>query len=264
MKERIQKVLASAGIASRRAVEEMVLQGRIEVNGKVVNELPVMIDPQKDKVKIDGEGIRLKEIQSGVRYYILMNKPAGVISTNVAQGEQTRVIDLLPRDFPARVYPVGRLDSETKGLILLTNDGELTNRLTHPRFGVNKVYRATVDGNVPESAARELEKGVWLADKRGKAFKTGACKIHIARRIGQKSILEISLREGRNVQIRRMLAKLGHKVREVVRVKYGPIELKSLAPGQIRPLTPREVNELRKSSAPRNDGENSKYPNPKS
>src|SRR3954471_5663394 len=157
MKERIQKVLSAAGVDSRRNVEEMVLEGRIAVNGRIVRELPVLIDPEKDEVEVDGDRIRLRDRSAGKRWYLLMNKPKGVYSTNVAQGEQTRAIDLLPPDLPARVYPVGRLDAESKGLLLLTNDGELTQRLTHPRYGVPKTYRVVVDGYVASEAKKELE-----------------------------------------------------------------------------------------------------------
>lgn len=247
VKERIQKILANAGVASRRNVEEMVLQGRIAVNGRVVTGLPVLIDPEKDKIEVDGDPLRIKLREAGKRIYILMNKPRGVYSTNVAQGEQTRAIDLLPPDLPGRVYPVGRLDAESRGLLLLTNDGDLTNRLTHPRYGVAKTYRAVVDGFVKAEDLQPLEKGVWLADpKSGKGFKTGRSHFRIVSRARNKSVLEITLREGRNRQVRRMLANVGHKVRELVRVKFGPLTLRGLEPGQSRSLTPREVKELRR------------------
>ncbi|HEY7090712.1 MAG TPA: pseudouridine synthase [Tepidisphaeraceae bacterium] len=245
MKERIQKLLAAAGVASRRSIEEMVLQGRIAVNGRVVTSLPVMVDPQRDKVTVDDEPIRLAKRVSAERIYLLMNKPKGVYTTNVAQGEQTRVIDLLPPGFPYRVYPVGRLDSEAKGLLLLTNDGELTNRLTHPRFGVPKTYRVVVDGFITPQQTQELEKGVWLADPKRGGFKTGRSRIKIVKRGRDSSILEITVRENRNPQVRRMLARVGHKVRELTRIKMGPLELHGLAPGEFRALTQRELRALR-------------------
>ena len=246
MKERIQKVLANAGIASRRAIEEMIGQGRIAVNGKVAYALPVLIDPTRDKVTVDDEKIDLKEKRDERRVYVLMNKPKGVYTTNVAQGEQMRAIDLLPPDFP-RVYPVGRLDSESRGLLLLTNDGELTNRLTHPRFGVAKTYRAVVDGYVNEPVLHELKNGIWLADPhKGKGFKTGRSHIKISHRSRHQTILEISMREGRNGMIRRMLARVGHKVRDLMRVKMGSLTLHKLAPGEFRLLTSREVRDLKK------------------
>jgi 23S rRNA pseudouridine2605 synthase len=246
VKERIQKLLASAGVDSRRNVEQMVLEGRVAVNGRIVRELPVMVDPASDEIEVDGERVRLRDRVSGKRHYIVMNKPKGVYSTNVSQGEQVRAIDLLGRGFPARVYPVGRLDADSKGLLLLTNDGDLTNRLTHPRYGVAKTYRAVVDGYVEPGDLEELEKGIWLADKQGKGFKTGRSHIRIVKRMREKSILEITIREGRNRQVRRMLAGVGHKVKDLTRIKMGPLTLEGLAPGQFRELTPREVKELQR------------------
>lgn len=254
VKERIQKILANAGVDSRRKVEEMILQGRISVNGRIVKALPVLIDPEKDKVEVDDEPIRLKTKsafnKSGARetgrLYIVMNKPKGVYSTNVAQGEQTRAIDLLPADFPARVYPVGRLDAESKGLLLLTNDGDLTNQLTHPKYGVPKTYRAVVDGFITPQATEELSRGVWLGDRRtGEGFKTGKTYVKIVKRSRDRSIIDITIREGRNRQVRRMLAQLGHKVRDLTRIKLGPLELGGLNPGDFRTLTPRELRELK-------------------
>lgn len=267
MKERIQKVLGNAGVASRRKVEELVLQGRVCVNGKALRELPILIDPEVDKITVDDEPIRLGARRrsgpsrtsgrsrsggtahgpvAGDRLYYLLNKPRGVHTTNVAQGVQTLAIDLLPPDLPGRLYPVGRLDAESKGLLLLTNDGELTYRLTHPRYGVPRTYRATVDGAVSPPELQELERGVWLSDPHGgKGFKTARCQIEIVKRLPERSILDITLREGRNAQIRRMLAKLGHKVRDITRIRLGPLTLEGLKPGQSRPLTPREIRALR-------------------
>jgi 23S rRNA pseudouridine2605 synthase len=253
VKERIQKVLGNAGVASRRSIEEMVRDGRIAVNGKVVKRLPVIVDPDEDRIEVDGERVRVaapggKRGKGGAsqRLYLLMNKPKGVYSTNVAQGEQVRAIDLLPPNLPARVYPVGRLDAESRGLLLLTNDGDLTHQLTHPRYGVPKTYRATVDGHIRPQAIQELEKGVWLADpKGGKGFKTGRSHIRIVRQGRDRSILEITLREGQNAQVRRILARLGHKVRDLMRIRMGPLNLHGLAPGHVRSLTPREVRELK-------------------
>jgi 23S rRNA pseudouridine2605 synthase len=189
VKERIQKVLANAGVASRRAIEEMVRQGRVSVNGKVMTELPILVNPETDEIEVDDERIRVAGRQASQRIYILMNKPRGVYSTNVAQGAQTRAIDLLPPDFRARVYPVGRLDAQSKGLLLLTNDGELTNRLTHPRFGISKTYRAVIDGSITPRTVQELEKGIWLADKSGRGFKAGRSHIKIVRHLRDRRVL---------------------------------------------------------------------------
>ena len=247
MKERIQKILANAGVDSRRKIEEMVRQGRINVNGKTVWDLPILIDPATDKVVVDGQPIRLKAPSAQRHHYFILNKPSGVYSTNVAQGAQVRAIDLLPKMLRARLYPVGRLEAESKGLLLLTNDGELTHKLTHARFGVPKAYRAVVEGLPNERMLAQLEGGVWLADKSGKGFKTPRCKIRITHRSPRQSVLEISLREGRNLQLRRMLAKIGHKVREITRTRFGPLTLDGVAPGKFRPLTPKEIRILQKS-----------------
>src|SRR5207302_4885124 len=225
--------------------------GRVAVNGRVMTGLPILIDPQKDQVTVDDEPVRFRGGRGGPRVYLLMNKPRGVYSTNVAQGAQTRAIDMLPRDLHARVYPVGQLDADAKGLLLLTNDGDLTNRLTHPRYGVPKTYRAVVDAYVSPRIVQDSEQGIWLADTTGKGFKTGRSHIKVAKRSRDKSVLEITIREGRNRQIRRMLARLGHKVRDLTRVRMGPLTLHNLAPGQFRALTPREVRELHEAGQPR-------------
>jgi 23S rRNA pseudouridine2605 synthase len=245
VKERIQKVLANAGVASRRNVEEMVRQGRIAVNGKVRTGLPILIDPETDRVTVDDENVRLASGHTLKRFYFLLNKPKGVLATNVAQGAQIRAIDLLPK-LPGRIYPVGRLDAQTAGLLLLTNDGELTNQLTHPRYGVAKTYRAVVDGQIHPDKLAELEKGIWLSDERsGKGFKTGTSRIRQVKSARDKSVLEIQIKEGRDFPVRRMLASIGHKVRELTRIKIGPLTLDKLNQGQFRELTRREVNSLR-------------------
>ncbi|MGH7178040.1 MAG: pseudouridine synthase [Tepidisphaeraceae bacterium] len=250
MKERIQKVLAAAGVASRRHVEEMIREGRVAVNGQVLIELPILINPAVDRVSVDDEPVRLHDRpqRGGGLVYIIMNKPRGVYCTNEAQGEQTRAIDLLPPGFRRRVYPVGRLDSESEGLILLTNDGALTNRLTHPRFGVAKTYRAVVDGHVHGGTLSRLKEGIWLADPhKGVGFKSGRSHIKIVKRTKHRSTLDITTREGRNREVRRVLAKVGHKVRELTRVRFGPLSLGNLKPGQSRLLLPRELHALRDS-----------------
>jgi 23S rRNA pseudouridine2605 synthase len=249
VKQRIQKVLAAAGVASRRAIEQLVLEGRVAVNDEIVTTLPVLIDPASDRVEVDGQRVRLAErARDQQHYYVLMNKPKGVYCTNVAQGDQVRAIDLLPRDFPVRVYPVGRLDSEGQGLLLLTNDGDLTNRLTHPRFGLPKTYRAVVDGRVNQQTADELSAGVWLTDPERGAYKTGRSVIRVVKRLLKRSVLEISLSEGRDNQVRRMLAKVGHKVRQLTRVRFGPLTLHGLGDGQMRMLTSKEVRQLREAT----------------
>ncbi len=248
MRERIQKVLANAGVDSRRNIEQMILQGRITVNDRVANRLPVMVDPAVDKIVVDGQPVKLRDTKLARRVYILMNKPKGVFCTNVAQGVQKRAIDLLPDGFPFRVYPVGRLDAESRGLLLLTNDGDLTNQLTHPRYGIAKTYIAEVEGYIQQEAVDRLNKGIWLADKEGRGFKTLPSRVKILNRGWQASTLEITIREGRNRQVRRMLADLGHKVTRLTRVRMGRLTLQGVGPGKWRFLSPQEVKDLQREA----------------
>lgn len=258
MKVRIQKLLAAVGFDSRRHVEEMVLAGRVAVNGKKVRTLPVMVNEEADTIEVDDtevyapRKIKRNEAEApDALVYIVVNKPEKVYSTNVAQGEQTRVIDLLPPHFRTRVYPVGRLDAESRGLILLTNDGDLTNKLTHPRYGISKIYRAAVDGSIEGTTIQQLIHGVWLADPgQGAGFKAKAAKVEIVKRMREQSIIDITLEEGRNRQVRRMLAKLGHKVRTLTRIRFGPLDLNKLGlrPGESRLLMPREVTALKRAA----------------
>lgn len=253
-------MLAAAGVDSRRHVEEMVLQGRVAVNGVTRTRLPLLVDPEADEVTVDGERVKLagvlgREDSAGrVRkparlFYLMLNKPRGVVTTNVAQGEQTRAIDLLPPNFPGRVYPVGRLDAESRGLLLLTNDGELTNLLTHPRFGVPKTYRATVDAYILPEHMTMLEKGLYLIDREsGKAHRTGRAVLKIQSRTRARTVLDLTIKEGRNRQIRRMLARLGYKVRDLNRIRFGPLTLEGVPSGAVRPLTPAEVKALRSAT----------------
>jgi 23S rRNA pseudouridine2605 synthase len=246
VKQRIQKVLANAGVASRRSIEQMIRDGRIAVNGRIHTELPILIDPAIDKIVVDGDPVRFADESMGPRIYILLHKPKGVYSTNVAQGEQTRAIDLLPPKLPGRVYPVGRLDAQTKGLLLMTNDGDLTNRLTHPRFGVAKTYRAVIAGEIEPRAIAILSKGIWLSDQHsGVGFKTGKSHLKVVSRSRDLSIVEITIREGRDRPIRRMFARIGYKVRDLTRIRMGPLTLDGLSPGQFRNLTAKEIAQLR-------------------
>lgn len=260
MKHRIQKVLAAAGVDSRRHIEEMILQGRVAVNGKTMTRLPILVNPEADTVMVDGEKVDVRGVmghedekgrthKAAKLFYLLLNKPRGVYSTMVAQGAQTRAVDLLPPKFPARVYPVGRLDAESRGILLLTNDGELTNLLTHPRFGVPKTYRCTVDAFIPPDHMTILEKGLYLIDREtGEGIKTSRAILKIHSRTRMRTVFDITLKEGKNRQIRRMLARLGHKVRDLNRIKFGPLEIGKLPVGAVRPLTPDEVKEVRQAA----------------
>jgi len=231
---RLAKYLAHAGVCSRRAAEQLIAAGRVSVAGEVVN------DPARDvgdgsEVAVDGRAIAGAE----TRVLYALNKPRGVLSTARDTHGRRTVLDLLP-DAGARLYPVGRLDRDTSGLLLLTNDGELANRLTHPRYEVAKTYRAKLGGGPPAAAAlARLRSGVELEDG-----VTAAARV---RRVGPGEI-ELTIHEGRNRQVRRMCEAVGHPVLELCRVAFGPLRLGSLAPGEHRRLTDAEVARLRRLS----------------
>jgi 23S rRNA pseudouridine2605 synthase len=231
--ERIQKVLARAGVASRRAIEEMILEGRIRVNGTRV-ELGRRIDPAKDEVEVDGSRVPLR---ADLVYY-LMNKPVGVVTTASDEAGRETVLDLLD-DVEARVYPVGRLDLDSEGAVVLTNDGDLALRLTHPRFGVEKTYLAEVEGSVKERTVRRIARGVELEE--GPA---AATRVRLVERIPGGSLVELSIAEGKKRQVRRMFEAVGHPVRRLVRTAIGPLMLGRLKPATYRRLRPDEVRAL--------------------
>lgn len=230
--ERIQKVLARAGVASRRAVEEMIVAGRVRVNGEPAR-LGQRVDASKDKVEVDGSRIPLRE--DLVHY--LANKPVGVVSTAADPEGRPTVVDLA--DPATRVWPVGRLDLDSEGAVILTNDGELTNRLTHPSYGVAKTYVVEVQGSVQNRVARLLARGVELEDGL-----TAPAEVQVLERAKGGSLVELVLREGRNRQVRRMMEAVGHPVRRLVRTKIGPVALGRLRPGTVRRLSPEEIRAL--------------------
>ena len=230
--ERLQKVLAAAGIGSRRAVEELIDQGRIAVNGRRAR-LGQRVDPTKDQVEVDGSRVPL---QAELVHYLL-NKPPGVVSTaSDPEGRET-VTDLVPGG--ERVWPVGRLDADSEGAVLLTNDGDLTYRLTHPSFEVPKTYLAEVEGAPGARALKALERGVELDDG-----PTAPAEARLVSRGRAHSLVEVTLTEGRNRQVRRMLEGVGHPVRRLVRTGIGPLMLGRLKPGTVRRLKPDEVRAL--------------------
>ena len=232
--ERLQKVLASAGIASRRKSEEIILQGRVTVNRKVVTELGTKVDPDRDEIRVDGE-----RIETGTRrVYIMVNKPKGVLSAMEDDRGRDALGDLVP--VPARLYPVGRLDADSEGLILLTDDGELANLLTHPRYEHHKQYLALVNGHPSEKTLEAWRRGVLLEDK-----PTAPARVGIIKRERDSTLLKIEMREGRKRQIRSVAALLGHPVRELRRIGLGPLQLGSLSSGQWRYLTDREIGQLK-------------------
>ncbi len=231
--ERLQKLLAAAGFGARRSCEDLILDGRVRVNGHRVDKLPVLVEPGTDHITVDGKPVRAER-----RVYFLLNKPTRVVCTNKDQSGRKRAVDLMV-GVRERVFPVGRLDVDSMGLLIMTNDGELSQKLTHPRFSVPKTYRAEVDGSPTTAALEKLREGVWLSDGR-----TGRSRIQVIHRQRTKATLEITLREGRNRQVRRMLAKLGYEVRRLTRIRMGKLSIARLSPGSFRPLTPAELKYL--------------------
>jgi pseudouridine synthase len=238
--ERLQKVLAQAGVASRRACEELIQQGRVQVNGQVVTELGTKVDPNLDEISVDGAPI------SGPveKVYLILNKPPGYISTVHDPWGRPTVLDLILHQ--GRLYPVGRLDAESEGLLLLTNDGGLTHRLTHPRYEHEKEYLALVKGRPKDAVLSQLRQGVALEEGQ-----TAPAEVsRVSRREGLETPpgttwLRIVVHEGRKRQIRRMCAAVRHPVQRLIRVRMGPIELGDLPVGRHRPLSAKEVRRLR-------------------
>jgi len=231
--ERVHKILARAGVASRRRCEEQIAEGRVEVNGVVV-ELGAQLDVSRDIVTIDGAFVPLAP---DAVYYVL-NKPAGYVTTAHDPEGRPTVVDLVPPE--PRVFPVGRLDLDTEGLLLLTNDGELTHRLTHPSFGIEKEYLAEVEGTPSRGALRRLREGVELDD--GPTAPAKVALVH-------PNLLRLAIHEGRNRQVRRMCAAVGHPVVRLVRVRIASLVTGSLAPGQWRQLDGDEVRALAAAAA---------------
>jgi 23S rRNA pseudouridine2605 synthase len=226
--ERLQKVLARAGIGSRRVCEDLIAGGRVTVNGEVAL-LGRRVDLQNDRVEVDGVPVG---VRPDLVYYVL-NKPAGVVTTASDTHGRPTVVGLVPPE--PRVFPVGRLDTDTEGLLLLTNDGDLTHRLTHPSFGVEKEYLAEVEGSPSRAAVRQLREGVLLDDGMTSPAKAS---------LQPPNLLTIVIHEGRNRQIRRMCDAIGHPVRRLVRTRVGPIMARTLKPGEWRELSQAEVRDL--------------------
>ncbi len=245
MEERLQKILAQAGAASRRGAEKMILAGRIKVNGQVVNTLGVKADPVKDRIELDGRPLKAAE---DAAYYILY-KPVGYItSLKDPQGRPT-VTEFLKR-LKVRVYPVGRLDYDTEGLLILTNDGELARRLMHPSFHVPKTYRVKVRGHPSESSLNRLAAGeVVLGNRR-----VAPVELEVIKKGSDRAWLLMTLIEGRHHQVKRMCSRIGHPVLKLKRIAYGPLTLKGLKPGNIRPLKVFEINALKSAAGMALDG----------
>lgn len=235
--ERLQKYLARAGVASRRQAEEYIKKGLVTVNGQLITEMGYKIDPARDQVKIDGKIVKRSE----ELVYLLLNKPPLVVTTLHDPQQRTKVSDLLP-GVEQRVYPVGRLDYESEGLLLLTNDGELAYRLTHPGYKIPKTYLVKVRGNPSREATRMLREGVVLEEG-----PTQPALVKILKISKGSVLLEITIREGRNRQIRRMCDYVGHPVTALQRIRLGPLALGDLPLGQYRSLTKREIAALKKA-----------------
>ncbi|MET3289568.1 UNVERIFIED_CONTAM: 23S rRNA pseudouridine2605 synthase [Brevibacillus sp. OAP136] len=236
--DRLQKVLAQAGVASRRSCEELIVSGRVQVNGVTIRELGTKVDPASDVITVDQQPIAREKL-----VYLLLYKPIGVI-TSLADPEGRKVVtDLLP-DIEERVYPVGRLDFDTSGLLLLTNDGDLANRLAHPSYELDKVYRARVKGQAEPEDVKKLAKGILLED--GMTAPGEARIVHYDLQKNQ-TLLEIVIHEGRNRQVRRMCAAIGHPVVTLERIRIAFLTIGKLRRGEYRHLTPEEVQQLKNS-----------------
>ncbi|MCA9873449.1 MAG: rRNA pseudouridine synthase [Anaerolineales bacterium] len=239
MEQRLQKLMAQAGIASRRESEEMIRNGRVKVNGRLAH-IGDKADPDKDRIEVDGRKLAQPESQF---IYIALNKPKGVLSSTedeMEQGRQT-VRDLI--DLPGHLYPVGRLDKQSEGLMLITNDGQLAHRLTHPRYGHEKTYRVDIEGDIHPAQLEQWRQGVMLDGRL-----TAPVRITVLEQFPDLTRLEIVMREGRKRQIRRIAAEFGHPVLKLKRLRIGPLQLGNLPPGKWRYLKPQEVAALRQAA----------------
>ena len=263
---RLQKAIAAAGAASRREAETLIEAGRVSVNGVVIIDLPVWVDPYEDRIEVNGRPLPRARRRSdhaphtAGHTYLMLNKPRRVVSTTSDDRGRTTVLDLIQARIPARLYPVGRLDAESTGLILLTDDGEMTQRLTHPSYEVPKRYKVAVRGRVTHESVEKLRRGLFLADRSRHRAREGEQGARRAKAVavellghqrdeqrGDRTLLAMTLTEGQNREVRRLLAQLGHKVRRLERQSIGPLRLKGLAVGEWRPLNPGEVRSLRRA-----------------
>jgi len=239
MKIRLNKYLAQAGIASRREADRMIVEGRVSLNGKTVESLGVCVDTGRNKVEVDGKKIKSK---IGPHLYLLLNKPPGYLATVKDPFQRPTVMDLLP-SFKKRIYPVGRLDLNSEGLLLLTNDGDLANRLMHPRYKVKKEYLVRVQPKPTALTLERLEKGVYLDGK-----KTAPARIHVLSTKKRETNIKVELFEGRKRELRRMFEAVGHSVMALKRISYGSLSLGGLKKGQWRHLSQKELARLKKDA----------------
>ena len=233
--ERLQKYIASCGVTSRRKAEELILSGKVQVNGITITELGTKIDPDRDIITLDGK--KIKENDGLV--YIKLNKPTGCVTTVRDQFGRKTVLDLI--DVKERIYPIGRLDFNTSGLLLLTNDGELANKLMHPKYHIYKTYVAEVKGRISEESLQRLRDGVHIED-----YTTSPAKVKLIESKNNKSTVQISIYEGKNRQVRKMMEAVDHTVLSLKRISFGEINLAGLKPGEWAYLTDDEINFLKK------------------
>ena len=242
---RLHKALADAGVASRRACERLIAEGAVAVNGIPVTTSPAWVNPDSDRITVAGQKVnpRTRHV------YVLLFKPRGVVCTSAPDGDRKRAVDLVKHPSDIRLFPVGRLDMDSSGLLLMTNDGELANRLTHPRYHLQKVYEVTVRGSVDDAEVKRMERGLFLSDrKRRQGDRTQPSRLTIIRRDRDRTRLRMELREGRNRQIRRMMVLVGHPVKRLRRVQIGPLKLKGLRVGEWREPTSREIVALKRAA----------------
>jgi 23S rRNA pseudouridine2605 synthase len=230
---RLQKFLAEAGLASRRASEEIILAGRVEVNGATVSQLGARVDPLHDRVKVDGQPVRLKR-----KLYVALNKPPKLVCSRKDELNRSTIYELLPKEW-GHLHSVGRLDYNSEGLIFLTNDGELSLHLTHPRYGIRKKYLATVEGRLEEDMLREFTRGLWHEGEKLKAE-----KVHLVSASQSRSVVELELTEGKYREVRRLFESQGRTVKRLQRIQIGKIKLGELRPGKWRTLTEPEIKSL--------------------
>lgn len=230
---RLQKYIAMSGIASRRAAESMIADGRVSVNGIQINEQGVKVEIGKDEIFVDGKPIDIKQ----KKYYIMLNKPVGYVSTARDQFGRPTVVDLVKEEIGTRIFPVGRLDYETEGLLLMTNDGDFTYKVTHPKFHTNKTYIAVINGGLTISDLNKLRKGIRVEN-----YITSPAEVEILDAIAGKTAVQITIHEGKNRQVRKMFDALGYKVLSLKRIKIGELELGNLPSGRWRHLTAHEIN----------------------
>jgi 23S rRNA pseudouridine2605 synthase len=233
LRERLQKFLAEAGLASRRAGEQIILAGRVEINGRPVRELGVKVDPVHDKVTVDGQPVRVKR-----KLYLALNKPRGLVCSRNDELGRPTIYELLPKEW-GHLHSVGRLDFNSEGLLFLTNDGGFSLRLTHPRYGVHKKYVATIEGRVDPQMLRRFIQGLWYEGERYKAEKT-----RLVSASQSQSVVELDLAEGKYREVRRLFESQGRTVKRLQRTQVGKIKLGELRPGKWRTLTEAEIKSL--------------------